>query len=158
MATSGVKLDVEWLKVDHALSADEHTVFRAIATRANYLSQDRIDLQFAAKEVCRFMSSPTEASQTALKRLGRYLLGHKRVVYTYPFQLASCIDVYSDTGWSGCPRTRRSTSGGCIMIGKHCLRTWSSTQPSVILSSGEAEQGGLRPPVIDGGLEHQAPG
>ena len=51
MATPGQKLEVEKLKVDHPLSADEHTVFRAIAARANYLSQDRIDLQFAAKEM-----------------------------------------------------------------------------------------------------------
>ena len=45
MATPGQKLEVEKLKVDNPLSADEHTVFRAIAARANYLSQDRIDLR-----------------------------------------------------------------------------------------------------------------
>ena len=101
------------------------------------------------------MSSPTEASQGALKRLGRYLLGHKRVVYKYPFQRADCIDVYSDTDWSGCPRTRRSTSGGCIMIGKHCLLTWSSTQPSVTLSSAEAEFYGLVK-AAGAGLGHQS--
>ena len=36
-----------------------------------------------------------------MKRLGRDLLGHKRVVYNYPFQRADCIDVYSDTDWAG---------------------------------------------------------
>jgi hypothetical protein len=41
------------------------------------------------------------------------------------------------------------------MIGKHCIRTWSSTQPSVTLSSGEAEYYGL---VKAGGagLGHQS--
>ena len=29
------------------------------------------------------------------------------------------------------------------MLGKHCLKSWSSTQPSVSLSSGEAEFYGL---------------
>ena len=29
------------------------------------------------------------------------------------------------------------------MVGSHCIRTWSSTQPSVTLSSGEAEFYGL---------------
>ena len=29
------------------------------------------------------------------------------------------------------------------MIGSHCIRTWSSTQPSVTMSSGEAEYYGL---------------
>ena len=130
-------------------------MFRALAARANYLAQDRIDVQFAAKEVCRYMSLPTDAAQAALKRLGRYLLGHKRVVYKYPFQRADCIEVYSDTDWSGCARTRRSTSGGCIMIGSHCLRTWSSTQPSVTLSSGEAEYYGLVK-AAGAGLGHQS--
>ena len=155
MATPGVKLEVEKLKEDHELSPDEHTVFRALAARGNYLAQDRIDLIFAAKEICRFMSTPTDASNLALKRMGRYLLGHKRVVYRYPFQRADHIDVYSDTDWSGCPRTRRSTSGGCIMIGQHCIRTWSSTQPSVTLSSGEAEYYGLVK-AAGAGLGHQA--
>ena len=29
------------------------------------------------------------------------------------------------------------------MLGEHCIRTWSSTQPPVTLSSGEAEFYGL---------------
>ena len=34
----------------------------------------------------------------------------QRLVYTYPWQQASGIDVCSDTGSSGCLTTRRSTS------------------------------------------------
>ena len=85
------------------------------------------------------MPSPTDLSMSALKRICRYLLGCKRVVYRFGWQTAQRLDCYSDTDWSGCGRTRRSTSGGCIMLGRHTLRTWSSTQPSVTLSSGEAE-------------------
>ena len=154
-ATPGLKPLIEQLKEDKPLSVEGHTEFRGLAARSNYLAQDRIDLQFAAKEVCRFMSSPTETSKEAMKRFGRYLLGHRRMVYTYPFQRAEGIDVYSDTDWSGCPRTRKSTSGGCVMIGKHCIRTWSSTQPSVTLSSGEAEFYGLVK-AAGAGLGHQS--
>ena len=74
MATPGQKLEVEKLKEDKPLSQDEHTVFRALAARANDLFQDRIELQYAAKEVCRFMSLPTDASQMALRSLCRYLI------------------------------------------------------------------------------------
>ena len=63
--------------------------------------------------------------------------------------------MYSDTDWSGCPRSRKSTSGGCIMIGSHCIRTWSSTQASVTLSSGEAEFYGLVK-AAGAGLGHQS--
>ena len=53
------------------------------------------------------------------------------------------MDVYTDTDWAGCPRTRKSTSGGCIMLNGHSIKTWSSTQTSVALSSGEAEFAGV---------------
>ena len=154
-ATPGLKPLVEQLKEDVPLPASSFTEFRGQAARSNYLAADRIDLQFGAKEICRFMSSPTETSVAAMKRLGRYLLDHKRLVWTYPWQQAEGIDVYSDTDWSGCPRTRRSTSGGCVMLGKHCIRTWSSTQPSVTLSSGEAEFYGLVK-AAGAGLGHQS--
>ena len=49
------------------MAASEFTGFRGIAARANYLAADRIDLQYSAKEVCRFMSSPMETSVAAMK-------------------------------------------------------------------------------------------
>ena len=41
------------------------------------------------------------------------------------------------------------------MVGQHCIRTWSSTQPSVTLSSGEAEFYGLVK-AAGAGLGHQS--
>ena len=60
-------------------------------------------------------------------------------MFKYPFQKADSIDTYSDTDWAGCPRTRKSTSGGVILLGSHILKTYSATQPTISLSSGEAE-------------------
>ena len=53
------------------------------------------------------------------------------------------LTTFVDTDFAGCRVTRRSTNGGVLMRGKHCLRHWSSTQTTVALSSGEAELGGL---------------
>ena len=47
--------------------ADEHdkltdasaTTYRALAARCNYLSQDRADISYASKELCRVFSSPS---------------------------------------------------------------------------------------------------
>ena len=44
-----------------------------------------------------------------------------------------------DSDWAGDHETRRSTSGGLIMLGDHCIKTWSTTQSSIALSSCEAE-------------------
>ena len=85
------------------------------------------------------MATPTQQSWQALKRLCRYLCGKPRLTYVYRRQDLDTIDVYVDTDWAGCNRTRKSTSGGVVMLGRHTIKHWSSTQPSVTLSSGEAE-------------------
>ena len=85
------------------------------------------------------MSNPTALSLLALKRLGRFIAGHRRLVFHYPWQVASRIDTYSDTDWAGCVKTRKGTSGGCTPLGRHLIKSWSSTQASVSLSSGESE-------------------
>ena len=138
-ATPGVKATREQLDADLPLERAKHTPYRAVVARANYLASDRPDLQYGAKEICRWMSAPTDLALRALKRLGRYVVGHRRLVFKYPWQTVDRIDTYSDTDWSGCPKTRKSTSGGCVMLGKHLIKSWSSTQASVSLSSGEAE-------------------
>jgi len=61
------------------------------------------------------------------------------MVFKFDYQSAEHTDAYADTDWAGCPRSRRSTSGGCIMVGTHLLKCWSSTQAGVAMSSGEAE-------------------
>jgi hypothetical protein len=141
--TPGVRETMDNVKGDTPLGDEFVTTFRAAAARCNYLSIDRPDCQFAGKEVCRLMTKPTVRSWAALKRICRYLVGRPRLVHLFPMQEVGCIDVYTDTDWAGCPRTRRSTSGGMIMLGKHVIKTWSSTQTLTSLSSGEAEYYGL---------------
>ena len=128
---------------DVLLDAGKMTHFRGLAARSNYLAADRPDCAYAAKEVCRWMSAPTELGLQGLKRLARYLVGRPRLVWHYRWQEASHFDVYSDTDWAGRLRTRKSTSGGCVVIGAHLIKSWSSTQPGLALSSGEAEVVGV---------------
>ena len=66
------------------------------------------------------MAEPTELSAESLKRIGRHLLKYPRLVYEYDFQEnIDGIDVCVDTDHAGCLRTRESTSGGCVIAGKH---------------------------------------
>ncbi len=122
------------------LSKEEATEYRALATSANYLGADCADIQYAVKEICRGMARPTVGDKRKLKRLARYLVGKPRVVLEYPFQAPEAELVgYSDSDWAGCKKTAKSTSGGMIMRGKHMIKSWSSTQKSITLSSAEAE-------------------
>jgi len=156
VATPGLKATFKELEEDsEELPSHLTTAFRGAAARGNHLAVDRLDAQFACKEICRWMSKPSKHAWKALKRLCRYLAGAPRLVYVYEQQEVDAVDVYTDTDWAGCPLTRKSTSGGCVMVGKHCMKHWSSTQTSISLSSGEAGFAG----VIRGagqGLGYQA--
>ena len=127
------------------LPANDATTFRAISARGNYLAQDRPDHSYSSKELCREFAVPNGHSLMKLKRLGRYLKGRPRLVFKYPFatEPAKYVDVYCDTDFAGCSATRRSTSGGCALIGGSCVKHWSKTQTTIALSSGEAELSGI---------------
>jgi len=49
------------------------------------------------------------------------------------------FDTFVDSDWAGCKSTCRSTSGGAVRLGWHTIRSWSSTQATVAMSSAEAE-------------------
>ena len=131
-----------WKMEDNSepLNAKDAQKYRALTARANYLAQDRMDIQYATKEVCRGMCSPTKGDLKKLRRLGRYLKSEPRVVIRYDWQLEqSSISGFSDSDFAGCRRTAKSTSGGVAMIGHHYIKSWSTTQKTIALSSGEAE-------------------
>ena len=86
------------------------------------------------------MSKTTEADWNKLIRMGRYLKGHKEVVHKFKYQKSVHeVQVWTDSDHAGCHRTRKSTSGGVIMLGHHMIKSWSTTQSVIALSSGEAE-------------------
>lgn len=126
------------------LEGNDIRLFRGVAARCNYLSMDRPDIMFASKEVCRDMSKPTIASLKRLKRIGRFLKGRPRLVWKFIYQhKPDTLVVNSDANWAGCKRSRKSTSGGTAMWGRHCLKAWTKTQQTVATSSAESELYGI---------------
>ena len=86
------------------------------------------------------MSTPLVGDWEKLKRVGRYLRGHARLVQKFPFEARSrTMDGYGDSDWAGDKVKCKSTSGGAIFLGRSLLKSWSSTQSIIALSSGEAE-------------------
>jgi len=120
--------------------------FRRVAARLNYLSTDRPDIQFAVKEICRGMAIPLERHSKMLKRIARYLLDKPTLVINFnesPEEDFETIEGFCDTDWAGCKQTRKSTSGGMLVIGKSIVKSWAKTQTVIATSSGEAEYYGL---------------
>ena len=122
------------------LDDDQVTRYRALVARANYLAVDRGDIAFCVKELARCMSSPSRQDWEKLRRLARYLRYRPRCVLWYAYQgTTNEVTCFTDSDWAGCKRTRRSTSGGCMLWESHPIKMWSRTQALVSLSSAEAE-------------------
>ena len=122
------------------LGKSEATSFRACVARLNFLGQDSPELQFTAKELSKEMSRPTVGSWQRLKKAVRFLVYRQRVVWEFGWQEEpGRVTVFADSDWGGDRLSRKSTSGGAIVLGNHCIRTWSSTQGAIALSSAEAE-------------------
>jgi hypothetical protein len=85
------------------------------------------------------MHDPREPHLTALKRLLRYLRG--TVDYSLLLHRSSSTElvVYTDADWTGCPDTRRSTSGYAVFLDGNLVSWLSKRQPVVSRSSAEAE-------------------
>ena len=129
---------------EERLSPTEASIYRSVTARANYLSQDRLDIKYPVKELSRWQCQPRRKDARRLTRLGKYLIGRERYVTNYPYQSrVRQLEVWTDTDYAGCRDTRKSTSGGLIRFGQHLIRGWSSTQKVIALSSGEAEYYGL---------------
>ena len=95
------------------------------------MALDNPYLGFAAKELSRKMAKPEEQDEKKIKRVIRYLVGAPRAISRYCWQQAPRqIHIYTDSDWAGCVRTRKSTSGGTMLLGSHCVQHWSRTQSS----------------------------
>ena len=75
LSSPGLRRDAESVEAATPLGAEAVEIYRDLSARANYLSLDRPDLAFAAKECCRKMAEPSSLDWTALVRLARYLAG-----------------------------------------------------------------------------------
>jgi hypothetical protein len=75
-----------------------------------------------------------------MKRLLRYLKGVPRAVLHYGYQeRPDAIVTWTDSDFAGCEKSRKSTSAGVVMLGTHLIKSWSTNQAVIALSSGEAE-------------------
>ena len=95
---------------------------------------------FATKEVRSRTAKADVLALLLLKRVARYLVGHREVAISYPYQdNPSQIDCCTDAHWAGDVTTGLLTTAGALMHGAPWLEGWSVTQKVRVLSSGESE-------------------
>ena len=122
-----------------ALQTNEAIDYRSIAARFNFLARDRLDVQYVAEDIAKHMAKPMVLDCVKIRRVARYMVGAPSNVHKYEWQQqGTSIDAYADSDWAGDRVSRKSTSGSALMIGGHVIKSWSTTQPVIALSSGEA--------------------
>ena len=122
------------------LDKSEASKYRSATMRAAYLSQDRLDIGHAVKNLARGMVSPTEAKLADLKRLIRYLKKYPDVGQCFGSQqVPSKLRVQVDADHGGDAVTRKSTTGMVAIYGTHVLKHSSNIQSTIALSTGESE-------------------
>jgi hypothetical protein len=114
------------------------TAYRSLAGALQYLTFTRPYITYAVQQICLHMHDPWEPHLTALKRLLRYLRGTIDYGLLHRSSSADLV-VYTDADWTGCPDTRRSTSGYAVFFGGNLVSWSSKRQPVVSRSSAEAE-------------------
>ena len=99
----------------------------------------RPDLAFAVGALSKHAATPGEAHWMALKRVYRYLCGTTDTCLIYSGATKPNILGYVDADWAGDINDCRSISGYVFVISGGAVSWSSKKQPSVALSSMEAE-------------------
>jgi len=103
----------------------------------------RPDIAFAVTTLSQFSSNPGYPHWSALKRVLRYLRGtiDYKLVYGGVDIAKSALTLlgYCDADWAGCIDDRRSITGYVFMLGGSVISWQTKKQPTVALSSVEAE-------------------
>jgi hypothetical protein len=99
----------------------------------------RPDIAQAVGEVSRFLENPGKEHWNAVKRILRYVHGTQNCGLVLTGNGKLQVSGYADADYAGCIDSRRSTSGCAILLGDNCISWRSKRQPSVALSTCEAE-------------------
>ena len=137
---------------DEVIGVEQTKMRRAIA-RISYMAQDRPDLSCTARELSRHMAAPREGLRRGIEQVLRYLRGQPWCVQKWKASVPEKdyqVKVFSDSDWATDKETRKSISGGLVMLGPVVLTHWSKTQTTVALSSAEAEFNGVVKGLIEG--------
>lgn len=113
--------------------------YRRAVGLLNYLVLcTRPDLALVASQLAQFLDKPWIQNWAAFKRVLWYLQQLKTVGLTLGGK-DIVLEAYSNSDYAGCPYTRRSVTGYCMIIGGSCVSWRARKQATVATSSTEAE-------------------
>jgi hypothetical protein len=133
MATNG------HLDLDEGGKLVDLKLYRSMIGSLLYLTASRPDIMFSVYMCARFQAAPKECYLTAVKSIMRYLTYSPTIGLWYPKGAQFELVGFSDSDYVGCKVDRKSTSGGCQLLGRSLISWSSKKQNSVALSTAEVE-------------------
>jgi hypothetical protein len=119
------------LNLDEGGNLVDQTLYRSMIGSLLYLTASRLDIMFSVCMCARFQSNPKKAHLRVVKRILRYLKHTPSVGLWYPKGATFDLIGYSDSDYAGCKIDRKSTSGGCHLLGRSLVSWTSKKQNSV---------------------------
>ena len=98
----------------------------------------RPDISWIISKLSQHLEKPTDAHIASVKRVLRYLKGTKSLKIIFK-PINGQLIAYTDSNWANDLNDRRSTSGFIVTLGSEPVSWRSRKQPTVSLSSCEAE-------------------
>jgi len=132
-----MEVNTKYKKEEGEIFGDQ-TLYRRLVGSLIYLTMSRLDISYAVhvKTIC------YQALQDARHCFAQGIRYIKCIVNrSLLFPSSSSMDMvgYADADWAGCPDSRRSTTGWCMMLGS-CMISWKCKKQSwTSKSSTEAE-------------------
>jgi hypothetical protein len=131
------------MEVDLKLSMEdtsplvEERLYRKLVGSLIFLCNTRPDISYAVGVLSRFSNKPRENHWNAGMRILRYLKGTQG--YGINYSTGKTLIGFCDSDWAGDVDSRRSVTGYCFTLGSGCISWISKKQPTIALSSTEAE-------------------
>ena len=113
--------------------------YRSLVGSLLYLAHTRPDITYAVSCISHYMQEPEETHLQAAKKVLRYLKGTASHGLLFSKTSSERLYSYSDSDWGMDLDTRCSTSGILHRIGTTSIAWSSKLQPTILLSSTEAE-------------------
>jgi hypothetical protein len=136
-------------KEDEVLDTNQSEMYRSITGALIYaMTSTRPDIAHAVNMLSRYMQKPGSTHLDAAKRVLRYLQGtqthglmyqEKKIDEKQSDEKMITITAFSDSDWGGDRDGGKSTSGYCVFVNGNLISWMTKKQPTVALSSAEAE-------------------
>ncbi|XP_044485332.1 uncharacterized mitochondrial protein AtMg00810-like [Mangifera indica] len=117
----------------------DHLEYQRLVGRLIYLTMTRPDISYAVQILSQFMHAPKQSHMDAALKVIKYLKGCPGLGLLFPRDKNLKVMAYCDSDWGTCPMTRKSLTGFCVKLGDSLISWKTKKQPTVSLSSAEAE-------------------